>query len=558
MLRPGISRLLLAIPLILGVLLPGSPAVAGVDPVSLVVTTDSGAVRGYVRHRIIEFRGIPYAAPPVGELRFRAPQPPKPWKVTRDATHFGSACPQLHRYGITDESLVEDCLTLNVSVSPPRDAPAADADEKLMPVIVWIHGGAFVGGSSNLYHLETLVKNSLAIIVSINYRVGVFGFMPHAGFDADDNGAYGLEDQRMALAWVQRNIAAFGGDPNNVTVAGESAGAGSICMHLANPEASKGLFAKAMLLSAACMQPLRTVAETEAQVGAKVAAAVGCKDAATAAECLRDAPVEQLLRAGEAVGRTAPLAFAPSVGSKVLPRQPAAVMRAGESLPVPLLVGAARDEMRLYIGYDEQAGRHTTAANYVRRLRDYFGKAAPQVAAEYPLAKDASAPAQLGSVLSDFNPEVPINNCLILDTSATLRRIAPVYEFEFADPNAPVLGVGMPSTPDPGMPLGAVHSAMLSYFFPGFSNSVANDGRYPPFTSQIVGKAMIVALAAFSAGGEPRHLLLPAWPPYTGGATVLRLEPGNYELVDAAAAHRCAFWRRLYPALLADLPPPAS
>ena len=204
------------------------------DPMNdpMVIQTDLGAVRGVYRNGVLEFRGIPYAAAPSGDRRWAPPQPAAAWTGIRDASNFGSACPQAAQFGLTEESNDEDCLSINVSV--PKGVKVGVKT----PVFVWVHGGAFVGGSSNLYRLDALARSGV-VAVTFNYRVGVFGFMPHPAFDAAYNGGYGLEDQR--------NIAAFGGDPDNVTLAGESAGAGSICQHFASPEHVEGLFYKVIM-----------------------------------------------------------------------------------------------------------------------------------------------------------------------------------------------------------------------------------------------------------------------------------------------------------------------
>ena len=201
--------------------------------------TDKGAVRGLVRNGVREFKGIPYAAAPVGKLRWQTPQERAPWTAVLDATKFGSSCPQVARYGLTEASYEEDCLTLNVTV--PGVALNRRESGKL-PVVVWIYGGAFVGGSSALYPLEHMAKIGNVIVVSINYRIGVFGFMAHPAFDRATDGDYGQADQRQALLWVKRNIASFGGDAANVTIAGESAGAASVCVQMLAPVAAKGLF----------------------------------------------------------------------------------------------------------------------------------------------------------------------------------------------------------------------------------------------------------------------------------------------------------------------------
>ena len=517
----------------------------------LVVSTELGAVRGTQRHGVVEFRGIPYAAAPTGELRWRAPQPAHPWSGVRDASRFGSACPQLHRFNLTDESLDEDCLTLNISTP---SLPSA-ADTRLRPVMVWIHGGAFVGGSSNLYRLDELARAG-TVVVSINYRLGVLGFMPHPSFASDDNGAYGLLDQRAALSWVRANIRAFGGDASNITVAGESAGGGSVCMHLATPEAVAGLFAKAIVISAGCLQPMPTVAQSSVDVGAKVAAAVGCDDAGSAADCLRRAPLKALLEAGDAVSRTRIMTFSPTIGSGVVPQQAGDALRAGQLLRVPVLMGGARDELRLYIGYDEQAGRHITPANYAQTLAADDGPLGPQVVAAYPLAAGASPPAAVGSILSDYNPFVGINNCLYLETATTLSRHTSVHEFEFSDPDAVVVGVGI-ARPDPGFALGAVHSAALNYLFPNMSNTAKIDAPELPPRSMRLSRQMVALWTTFMATGVPRARGVPAWPEFHGAATVMRLEPERVGLFDAARAHQCGFWQSLFPDALRAINAPS-
>ncbi len=219
-----------------------------------------------------------------------------------------------------------------------------------------------------------------------------------------------------------------------------------------------------------------------------------------------------------------------------------------------MLIGGARDELRLYIGYDEQAGRHVTRANYAEKVAGYYGDLAPQVLREYPLPEDASPPAFLGSLLSDYNPFVGISNCLYLQTAATLARHSPVYEFEFSDPDAPVLGVGMVALPDPHFPMGAVHSAMLNYFFPHMSNTAKIDAPDLPAASQHLSDTMVALWARFAAAGIPAAPGVPAWPRFAGDATVMRLEPGRIGTFDAAAAHRCSFWRGLYPERLDAAP----
>jgi para-nitrobenzyl esterase len=506
---------------------------------SLQVLTDTGALRGAERAGVREFKGIPFALPPVGNLRFSPPLPQTHWAGTLDATKYKSPCPQVTRFGQTDASDNEDCLYLNIT-APAARSPT-DGTMRGKPVIVWIHGGAYVGGSADIYPLDYFSRLGDVIIVSINYRLGVFGFMAHPALDPAHNGSLGLEDQREALRWVKRNIGAFGGDPHNVTLAGESAGAASVCMQLIAPDEATGLFQKAIIQSIGCTIHLRTAAEA-ANTGVKIAGLVHCTDSATAISCLREKPVHELLEAQVKVVSTDARAFGLGVGSISVPRQGAEAFATGRFVRVPMINGGNRDEMGLYVGYEIEAGAAITRDNYPERLRASYGEHAAEIAKRYPITADTSPAAAVSRAESDFMPEGPLNNCLFLETARLASRFVPVYEFEFADPDAPSVML------TPGFASGAVHSAELVYFYPHISFNSRIDGPDVPPQSQPLSRQMVAYWSQFARTGHPSAPGLAVWPRYHSPRDVMRLVPGHVGTFDAAAAHQCRFWQTLYPA----------
>jgi para-nitrobenzyl esterase len=576
----------LAVMLVVASACLGAVSAEEVAAVPLVVRTQLGRVQGVQRHDVLEYRGIPYAAPPVGARRFALPHRAAAWGAVRDASAFGPACPQQARFHLTDASSAEDCLTLNVSV------PLGTQVGARLPVLFYIHGGAYVGGSSNLYRLDKLARLGKMVVVSVNYRLGVLGFMPHPAFASHEhlNGNYGLEDQRFALQWVQENIAAFGGNPLNVTIAGESAGAASVCMHLASPEHTKGLFQKALIISVGCLQPVKTVA-MGLQTGLSVASMLGCTGSSSkeVRHCMQHASIERILSAQgsySALHPTELAPFAPVVGTRddpnaTVPRAVSAALTTGHFATVPLMMGGARDELRLYVGYWWQAWKADPtrspaldAANFdavwlpllYPEGADLTGQSnAARVSAEYTPAggwsslSDASVPEALGELMSDFTPAMAINNCLYLHTADAFRAYAqarslffPLYEYEFSDPDAPVMGVGI-AKPYPPFAMGPVHSAMLNYLFPQMSNTKAIDAPELPASAESLGDQMVYYIAQFMRSATTEVAGLPVWPVYGGGPTVMNFVPDNSQAYDANRQHHCAFWADLYPDRLGSL-----
>ncbi|HEX8505109.1 MAG TPA: carboxylesterase family protein, partial [Hymenobacter sp.] len=321
------------------------------------------------------FKGVPFAAPPVGERRWKEPQPAQPWKDVRPATQFGPRAMQQPVFGdmnFRSNGVSEDCLYLNVWTS------AATAQEK-RPVLVYFYGGGFLAGdgSEPRYDGESMARQGM-VAVTVNYRLGVFGFMAHPELTKESpnraSGNYGLLDQAAALRWVQQNIAAFGGDPRRVTIAGESAGSFSVSAQMASPLA-KGLVAGAIGESGSLLglQPLPTLAQAE-QNGVAFATAAG----ATSLAALRALPAQQLL---EAAGKQGAPRFSAIVDGYFLPRQPAEIYAAGQQAKVPLLVGWNSQEMNAGAILGQAP---PTAENYRAAVQKLYGERASEVLRVYP------------------------------------------------------------------------------------------------------------------------------------------------------------------------------
>lgn len=316
------------------------------------VRTQEGQVKGSTASGVTSFKGIPFAAPPIGVLRWRAPQPVRPWSKTLDATKFGPSCMQTD-----DLPKSEDCLTLNVW------RPAAPGGH--LPVMVWIYGGALAHGNTPQYPGDALARQGV-IVVSMNYRMGRFGFFAHPALTAESpdevHGNYGYLDQIAALKWVQRNIEAFGGDPKNVTIFGESAGGGSVMVHLISP-LSRRLFARAILESPGIPTarsrslPLTTFKDAEAS-GVAYAKTVGIDgDGAQALAALRALPAEKLLEhasakevlASLASGKAIPGVPGSIIDGRLVLAAPETVLAEGKQAPVPVMVGANSRDLGLGI-----------------------------------------------------------------------------------------------------------------------------------------------------------------------------------------------------------------
>jgi len=291
------------------------------------------------------------------------------------------------------------------------------------------------------------------------------------------------------------------------------------------------------------------------ELGLKVATAVGCTDATTALACLRAVPLEVLLKKQTELASGGIVSFAPSGGSAANPVDSTAPMAEGKFLHVPVLMGATRDEMRLYVAYDLQAGKRLDEATYPLWLQGIYGrtqeeqaaKVPEKVAAKYPVGGAEPVPAVLGTAMTDFMPSIGIGTCLQLHTGETMARYTDLWQWEFADRDAPVLGVGITREPDPGFLMGAVHAAELNYWFPNFDNTHRMAAPDLAPASQALANQMLEFVANFARTGQPAANGLPEWPRYSDRTKVMWMEPGKTGLVNASEVHHCAFWKSLYP-----------
>jgi len=492
------------------------PAKGKGDPT--VVATDTGAVRGAISGGIRAFRGIPYAAPPVGDLRWRPPQPHARWTGVRNATQFGSSCPQtLGPFGVP--STDEDCLFLNVYT------PAGATAGSRLPVMFWIHGGSLITGEGTDYDPTALVKHGV-VVVTINYRLGLLGFLAHPALSAEsathDSGDYGLMDQQFALGWVKRNIAHFGGNPAGVTIFGESAGGLSVRSLLVSP-AAKGLFQRAIVESGSYAETVPTLAQAEV-TGEALAANMGCTDQTAA--CLRALPVSTLL-----ANETA-LTQLPNI-SALLPEQYATAFGTGAFNRVPVLYGTNHDEWMLFVDLlNSVLGNPVTPANYQAQVAATLqlpsAAAAAPVVAAYPLSAYPTPFNALGAVGTDA-----IFACNARVDVRSISQYVPTYQYEFDDPSPPMIFL-LPPVP---YSLGAYHASELQYLFPTSASTLDAAQR------QLAG-AMQGYWTNFAKTGDPNGAGLPAWPAYTAATDEAQslVEPAPAPESTFAAEHECAFW----------------
>lgn len=504
------------------------------------VTISEGTLEGVSPgDGVARFLGIPYAQAPVGDKRWKAPERPLPWGGTRAATRFGAECPQT-RDLFGPGSVDEDCLNLNV-YQPESASPTP------RPVLVYLHGGGFWNGSGSHYDASVLARKADAVVVTINYRLGVFGFLTTSGLTAENKAVnFGLQDQYFALGWVQRNIAAFGGDPGRVTIAGQSAGGGAGCLALTSPKAA-GLFHRVIMHSAPCSMGTAPLSKALAR-GAAIAGKAGCPEGAGQMACLRAKPVAELLAA--ALPTSAPEflggSFWPAtVDGEVIKSATLSALADGKFHKVPVMMGTAADEGKGLVGWGFHGtfGREVTQAEYDETMRMFAGDLGGKIVASfYPASKYGSVSRALAAAMTDVALACPTHNA-----ASALARHVPTFAFEFADRNAPQFFT------DPFMPegWGAYHAGDLLYLFQKPVAGLTFPGLNPAqlaLSDQMIGYWRNFMATGNPNGGEAGSP--PRWPRFSQlGAPVQRLQPEGITTLAAGQytqAHKCLIWSSYY------------
>jgi para-nitrobenzyl esterase len=516
-----------------------------------IASTAEGPVRGFVKNGVYEFLGIPYAAAPVGALRWMPPQPVTPWHEPLKATRFANTCPQVSELGAfaSPASVTEDCLYLNVFTSNLSGRN---------PILVWIHGGGNFDGESNDYDGSKLATGGPAgsptVVVTLNYRLGLFGFLAHPSLDSDGHpfGNYGILDQQAVLHWVQRNAAAFGGDPTRVAIGGQSGGAFDVGAHLVSP-LSAGLFNRAIEqsgpFSASYYYPPLSVALTS---GIAFANAAGCSgDDASTAACLRALSAARILQLQGTANANGPnVTIGVIVDGTVIPIAPENAYATGQFNKMPIMGGNTLNERTFINGIAEYFSGPPqvpmTAADYAANVTNSYAAAAAAVLADYPLANYASPQLAWSAVVTDAE-----NACQNRHVVHLRAKWVPVYQYEFNYTEAPYYYPYMPGF----VPL-AAHTIDIQFLFPGFQGGILGvnvdqaSGRPRELNMEEIrlSDQLVAAWTNFAKSGNPNGSGNSPWPRFTGqtGAPAILSQntAGSSTLTDEefAKEHHCAFW----------------
>jgi para-nitrobenzyl esterase len=498
-----------------------------------LVHTGSGPVCGITTGRLTSYLDIPYAAPPLGGLRWAPPQRVRPWTAAYPATQRGPGClaPSFPP-GSVQPGTSEDCLFLEVQ------EPAGVRPGQRLPVMFEIHGGGFLGEARD-DDGTNFAGDGPAVYVYAAYRLGIMGFLADQAL-GPHSGDFGLQDQQAALRWVKDDIAAFGGDPGNVTIFGESAGGASVCDQIASPTA-RGLFQRGISISgyynfdvntiwwpADCKSRLPSEAQAQ-RLGAVFAAKVGCGNASDVAACLRAVPADALVEAGgQFLDPTAGGVIGPIVNGTTLTMPASQAFALGRVNHVKVVIGVGRDEFNggIYANFPGHTIVADTPAEYEQLVQQQFGRLAPSVLRLYPVQRYPSPSSFIAyrTVMADA-----FSVCPSLASYAQLANDVPVYAYEDDDADSP----------GQTLPLGANHSAI---------NRLAHDAPGTLDPNQLALQEQVLAQwTGFARTGVPAAPGTPSWAPFaTPGNPVMSLQAaGDSALVPAgwiAAQHNCGFW----------------
>lgn len=520
------------------------------------VQTAEGPVKGFLKNGIAEFLGIPYAAPPVGNLRWRPPQAHQSWSKTLNANNFGPQCAQVTLLGAFagPANNNEDCLYLNI-YSP---FVQSNSHEKL-PVIFWIHGGGNIDGASDGYDGSKLASQGHVVVVTINYRLGLLGFLAHPAIDNEGHlfGNYGILDQQFAMKWVKKNIAQFGGDGNNITVGGQSAGSLDTQANMVSPLAA-GLFQRAIFESGVQEPAPLSFAESNATA---FSVAAGCGSGATAAvaKCLRNLTVAQIMALQGTASSSGPYVSSNGViaDGQILPSSFAAAYRSGEFNHVPVISGMTHDEGSFGLAvteYYENPRVPFSVTDYTNIVTSiYTGNSGPaatpppypagtvqEVMSLYPLSAYTTPQLALTAIETDGSVFFP---CTQRQINRLIAASVPLYAYEFDDQTAPFYFPKMPGF----VPL-AYHTSDIQYLFPlwhGGSTGIPHplNGKQEQLSDELV-----AAWTNFAWTGNPNGVGNSPWPRYvlqnnksywlSENIPALSLIPDPQFFSE----HKCSFW----------------
>jgi para-nitrobenzyl esterase len=504
------------------------------------VTTTDGAVRGFTKDGVNVFLGIPYAAPPVDKLRWQPPQPVKRWKGELDATEYGNTCPQVTELGAFagPASTTEDCLYLNVFTTG-----AGKNANKKKPVIVWIYGGANEDGESNDYDGSKLAmggpEGQETVVVTLNYRVGIFGFFSNAAINKEGHlwGNYGIMDQQAVLRWVQRNISAFGGDPNKVTLGGQSAGAYDTSANLISPY-SQSLFNRAILQS----YPPTTwlTAETTLTRGTNFGVAAGCPGSnAKTADCLRDLSAARILQLQGTPNAGSAYLAQVFVDGTVIPLQPDDAWKSGKYQHMPIMTGDVHDEGNFGIATSEYFTMTPMTQD------QYLARVTGDALAQYPLSNYANNPVLAYNAYGSDQQA-----CSTLHAVQELAQTVSVYAYEFNYQDAPYHFPKMP-----GFKPMAVHTVDIQFLFPGYHggqlgvnlDQTTGQPRELDAKETKLSDQLVAAWTNFAKSGNPNGSGNSPWPKFGKGNNAKFYsqnipQSSIYSAEDYATNHKCDYW----------------